>query len=136
MVKKSLEKHFSSLLWSLIPVFNIIYWTIFNTAVVTRQFILSLLLDSYRYLRDEYKWSRATILTLYLHTSTSCFTHLLFWISMVVNYCGRIFTRQKLIRHLGKAMERMCQSIIAFTQMASMIAIKRVAASSGNQEVM
>ena len=55
---------------------------------------------------------------------------------MVVNYCDRIFTWQKFIRHLGKAMERMCQSIIAFMQMASMIAIERVAASSGNQEVM
>ena len=55
---------------------------------------------------------------------------------MVVNYCDRIFTWKKFIRHLGKAMERMCQSIIAFMQMASMIAIKRVAASSGNQEVM
>ena len=55
---------------------------------------------------------------------------------MVVNYCDSIFTWQKLIRHLGKAMERMCMYIIAFMQMASTIALKRVAASSGNQGIM
>ena len=40
------------------------------------------------------------------------------------------------IRVLGSATDYLSMSIIAFMQMASVIAIKRIVASSGNQEVM
>ena len=89
-----------------------------------------------RYLRVKYKTRFATILT-----------RKRVYILIFVIYCfaltrssitltGFLSGKFKFIRLLGAAIDYLSMSLIAFMQMASVIAIKRVVASSGNQEVM
>ena len=89
-----------------------------------------------RYLRVKYKTSFATILT-----------RKRFHILIFVIYCfalarssitltGFLSGKFKFIRILGAGVDYLSMFLIAFMQMASVIVIKRIVASSDNQEVM
>ena len=89
-----------------------------------------------RYLRIQYKTSYVTKLTKkrvhLIIFAIYCFA----LVRSSITVTGFLTRKFKFIRLLGSAIDYLSMSIIAFMQMASVIAIKRIMASSGNQEVM
>ena len=89
-----------------------------------------------RYMRIQYKATYATKLT---RKRVHMIIFIIYCFALVrssITLAGFLFGEFNFIRVLGSATDYLSMSIIAFMQMASVIAIKRIVASSGNQEVM
>ena len=89
-----------------------------------------------RYMRIQYKATYATKLT---RKRVHMIIFIIYCFALVrssITLAGFLFGKFNFIRVLGSATDYLSMSIIAFMQMASVIAIKRIVASSGNQEVM
>ena len=89
-----------------------------------------------RYLRIQYKTSYATKLT---RKRVHMIIFVIYCFALArssMTVIGFLTDKFTFIRLLGSAIDYLSMSIIAFMQMAAAIAIKRIIASSGNQEVM
>ena len=89
-----------------------------------------------RYLRVKYKTRYGTILTRKKVHLIMFFIYCFALARSSVTLTGFLTGKFKFIRLLGSVIDYFSMSIIAFMQMASVIAIKRVVANSSNQEVM
>ena len=89
-----------------------------------------------RYLRVKHKARCATILT---EKRVHLIIFVIYCFALVrssITLTGFLSGKFKFIRFFGSAIDYLSMFIIAFIQMASVIAIKRIVASSVNQEVM